>query len=106
MPKKYLLYIHNSDRFDTLNERGQKSNLVNDLLDKHWLNIEQVAKLPKSKKPLKEVDPILIDPKPKVIKTPAEASKAANVETCPHGYAKGNCKKADCNKKFAALQSA
>lgn len=111
MPKKYLIYIHNNERFDTLNERGQKSNLVNELLDKHWLNLEQVAKLPKSKKPLDEIVPIPVDPKSRVIAKPDQIKPAlktvgAEVDTCPHGYAKGMCKKVACNKKFAAVESA
>lgn len=36
MAKKYLIYIHRSDLFDALRKRGQKSQLVNTLLERYW----------------------------------------------------------------------
>lgn len=110
MPKKYLIYIHNDERFDTLNERGQKSNLVNELLDKHWAteagvqtNYQKGLGVQTLHPPRKKQPKIIA--KPDQIK-PALKTVGAEVDTCPHGYAKGMCKKVACNKKFAAVESA
>lgn len=131
MPKKYLIYIHNNERFDTLNERGQKSNLINDLLEQHWTMQDLADKARKSpngvavpgvpgvrlavatSKAVKPGEALVVppadknepDPVKRAKKQVAGAVKIKNIETCPHGYAKGNCKKADCNKKFTAVHS-
>jgi hypothetical protein len=31
----------------------------------------------------------------------SEGSLIPSIDPCPHGYAKGMCKKADCNKKYS-----
>lgn len=115
MPKKYLIYIHNNERFDQLNERGQKSNLINDLLDQHW-TMQDLAEQAK-KSPNGVAVPgapnvrLAVVAKPKIIAKPEDIKPAiknigSELDTCPHGYAKGMCKKVACNKKFAAVESA
>lgn len=98
MPKKYLLYIHDSDQFDTLTGRGAKSGLINQLLDKHWT-------LGPQKKPVGPVNPVSHPtpdiagkiPAKKVIKTPAQAKAAVAKDSfCEHGFAPGFCKKQKC----------
>lgn len=100
MPKKYLLYIHDSDRFDALKNRGEKSQLVNGLLDLHWKNGDRVKLA---------IKPGVIHG-PEIIKD-AEAVKRAvqgtaggKVDACPHGFAEGMCKFSKCNNKYKKPQ--
>lgn len=50
MAKKYLLYIHDSDPFDTVEN---KSELVNGLLSKHWN--ENIPGSDSSRKTIKQI---------------------------------------------------
>lgn len=50
----------------------------------------------KGKRAVKPLD--MEDKKPE----PINPNNRATKNHCPHGYAKGMCKKADCNKKYAA----
>lgn len=108
MPKRYLLYIHDSDQFDTLTDRGMKSGLVNQLLASHWsVAGDGTGKIPTIKKiqPLleharKEDEEAQVHARKlssRLIKTPMQA-KAAVVKDnfCEHGFAPGFCKKQKC----------
>lgn len=78
MSKKYLLYIH-SDRFST---EERKSRLVNELLERYYNDNEKsplLARIPE-------------------LKTAAQIVPK-NIQFCEHGYAKGLCRKAQCNRK-------
>lgn len=82
--KTFLLYIHN-ERF---RDEDKKSALVNRLLEAHYKNIS----VPQAENTI--ADAINRGD----IVTYGEVPKATS--TCPHGSAKGFCKKADCNKKY------
>lgn len=104
MPKKYLIYVHNDAEFDKLTKRGEKSGLVNQLLDEHWKPKKKPA-MPKVGSGKGLVDPKKVvaqyDAK-KAIKTPEQAKAAARQvakdrsDFCEHGFAPGFCKKQKC----------
>lgn len=103
MPKKYLIYIHDSDRFDNLTLRGEKSGLVNQLLNEHFATkLKQKMRAgAKSGSKNPAINPLaefpIFDPTKKTIKTPAEAKKVvAKDDFCEHGFAPGFCKKSKC----------
>lgn len=100
MPKKFLIYVHDNDKFEKETpKRGDKSQLVNTLLDAHWKETDR-PKRPRTQ----GFDPVLAgaDVTKTIIKTPEDAKAAVNNSNlCPHGFAKGLCKKSACNKKEA-----
>lgn len=76
MAKKYLLYIHNSKQFDTVEN---KSQLINDLLDKFW-------------SPEKKLEPTNRGPKKKIL----DEYKAAKVCKKGHFYTGTKCMQKGC----------
>jgi len=89
------IYI-NVENTKLLAQEPNKSGLINQLLTEHY---KKINRLPDGKITLESTPP---GPNPftKLTTDKVSAPIRPDIKQCPHGFAIGMCKKADCNRKY------
>lgn len=100
MAKKYLLYIHE----ELFENEQHKSQLVNNLLERHYHDTVGGKTQPEIRAETDKKIKSVSQAKEHVGTNDLEAIRKTlplnGNQTCPHGYGKGFCKKAECNRKY------